>query len=105
MNPLSYLVAPSALPITSMDERPHMVKVIMRAGGDKDREVRRLKRVLGVLRSCPGTDRYALLVFEKGAYFLVEFPNDTTGYSPELHRRLVELVGEENLQVEPLTIQ
>ncbi len=82
-----------------------MVKVILRANGDKDREVRRLKRVLGLLRSCPGRDRFALLVFEKGSYFLVEFPNDTTGFTPELQRRLVELVGDENIQVEYLTIQ
>ena len=105
LNPLSYLVAPSSAPHISSGEPPRMVKVIMRAGGEKEREVRRLKRVLGVLRSCPGNDRFALLVFEKGAYFLVEFPNDTTGYSPELHRRLAELIGEESLQVESLTIQ
>ena len=82
-----------------------MIKVIMRASGNKESEVLRLKRVLGVLRSCPGRDRFALMVFEKGNYFLVEFPNDTTGYSADLHRRLVVVVGEENLQVEFLTIQ
>ena len=103
--PVSYLVPPAAAPAPAGDERPRMIKVILRANGDKDREVRRLKRVLGVLRSCPGRDRFALLVFEKGSYFLVEFPNDTTGYSPDLQRRLLELVGEENLQVEFLTIQ
>ncbi len=103
--PVSYLVPPAAAPIPVGDDRPRMIKVILRASGNKDREVRRLKRVLGVLRSCPGRDRFALLVFEKGSYFLVEFPNDTTGYSPDLQRRLLELVGEENLQVEFLTIQ
>ncbi len=89
----------------TLDDHPRMVKVILRANGNKAREVLRLKRVLGVLRSCPGRDRFALMVFEMGSYFLVEFPNDTTGYSPDLHRRLADLVGEENLQVENLTIQ
>jgi hypothetical protein len=82
-----------------------MIKVIMRSNGDKDRSVRKLKLVVGVLRSCPGRDRFALLVFEKGSYYLVEFPNDTTGYSPDLHQRLVKLVGEENLQIEFINIQ
>ena len=105
VKPLSYLVQPGGIQAASQDERPRMVKVVLRANGNKAREVLRLKRVLGVLRSCPGRDRFALMVFEKGNYFLVEFPNDTTGYSPELHRRLADLVGEENLQVEFLTIQ
>jgi hypothetical protein len=82
-----------------------MIKVILRSAGDKEREVRRLRRVIGVLRSCPGRDRFALLVFEKNQYYQVEFPNDTTGFSTDLKRRLVELVGEENLQVEGLTLQ
>ena len=105
VKPLSYLVQPGGMQASIQDERPRMVKVVLRANGNKEREVLRLKRVLGVLRSCPGRDRFALMVFEKGSYFLVEFPNDTTGYSPDLHRRLADLVGEENLQVEFLTIQ
>jgi hypothetical protein len=82
-----------------------MVKVILRAEGEKEREVRRLKSVVGTLRSCPGIDRFALMVFEKGSYYLVEFPNETTGYSLDLHKRIVKLVGEENLQVEFINIQ
>jgi DNA polymerase III subunit alpha len=103
VKPVSYLVPPTSAP--DVDDRPRMLRVVLRATGNKDLEVRRLKRVLGILRSCPGRDRFALMVFEKGNYFLVEFPNDTTGYSADLHRRLVVVVGEENLQVEYLTIQ
>jgi hypothetical protein len=35
----------------------------------------------------------------------MEFPNDTTGISPELIRKLIELVGEGNISVEPIKIQ
>jgi len=105
ISPLTYLVPPNSSPASAQDERPRMVKVILRADGDKDREVRRLKLVVGALRSCPGLDRFALMVFEKGSYYLVEFPNDTTGYSPDLHKRLVKLVSEENLLVEFINIQ
>jgi DNA polymerase-3 subunit alpha len=105
INPLAYLIPPGSTPISAQDERPRMIKVILRSDGQKEREVLRLKAVVGTLRSCPGRDRFAMLVFEKGSYFLVEFPNDTTGFSPDLHQRLVKLVGEENLQVEFLNIQ
>ena len=105
ITPMAYLVPPGAAPAAQADERPRMLKVILRANGEKERDVRRLRRVLGLLRSCPGRDRFALLVFEKNAFFQIEFPNDTTGYSSELQRRLADLVGEENLQIEFLTIQ
>jgi DNA polymerase-3 subunit alpha len=105
INPLTYLIPPGSTPISTQDERPRMIKVILRSDGQKEREVLRLKAVVGTLRSCPGRDRFAMLVFEKGSYFLVEFPNDTTGFSPDLRQRLVNLVGEENLQVEFLNIQ
>ena len=93
---------PAAAIAPAGDERPRMIKVILRANGNKDREVRRLKRVLGVLRSCPGRDRFALLVFEKGSYFLVEFPNDTTRFCSDLLAKLREAVGEDNIRVEPI---
>jgi len=44
-------------------------------------------------------------VFEKGHSFQVEFPNDTTGITPELMARLNDLVGVENVIVEPINIQ
>ncbi len=82
-----------------------MVKVVLRANGDKERDVRRLKRIVGMLRSSPGKDHFALLVFEQGHSFQIEFPNDTTGATPDLISRLNELVGIENVIIEPLNIQ
>jgi hypothetical protein len=80
-----------------------MVKILLKRNHDKERDVRRLKRILGLLRSSPGHDRFALMVFEEGQYYLIEFPNDTTGISAELLGHLEELAGgAENIQVEPL---
>jgi DNA polymerase-3 subunit alpha len=104
--PMTYLVPP--MPASLVSARPEtlfMVKVVLRANGDKEREVRRLRRVVGMLRSSPGKDRFALLVYEKGHSFQVEFPNDTTGITADLIARLNELVGPENVQVEPIKIQ
>ncbi len=103
---MTYLVPP--MPPSLAGVRPdelRMVKVVLRSNGDKERDVRRLRRVVGMLRSSPGRDRFALLVFEKGHSYQIEFPNDTTGYTAELQARLCELVGVENVIVEPINLQ
>lgn len=82
-----------------------MVTVILRATGDKDRDIRRLKRVHGLLRSCPGSDHFCFYVFENGHRHFLDFPNDTTGVNSQLIDRLVELVGTENIQVETIKFQ
>ena len=56
-----------------------MLTVILRSSGEKERDVRRFKRIHGLLVSCPGHDKFSLLVFEGGKRFLLEFPNETTG--------------------------
>jgi DNA polymerase-3 subunit alpha len=82
-----------------------MLTIILRASNDRQRDVRRLKRIHGIVQSYPGRDKYSLLVFESGRRFLLEFPNETTGICSELIHSLVELVGEDNVTVEPIKIQ
>ena len=105
-NGLRYLIPP-AQPGALSDEsgEMRMVKVILRSCGDKLRDVRRLKRVHGLLLSMPGRDKFALYVFEAGSRYLLEFPNETTGISTELLSQLTTLVGEGNVQVETIKIQ
>ena len=55
--------------------------------------------------SHPGNDRFAFHIFERGRGHLLEFPNLTTGLSPELIGQLNSLVGQENVRVEPITFQ
>jgi DNA polymerase III subunit alpha len=107
--PLSYIVPPAvqshAAGSKRKDAQPRMVTVILRSAGDKVRDVRRLRHVHGLLLSCPGNDHFSLMLFEFGHYFLIEFPNNTTGITPELIRKLVSAVGEDNVRVEPIQIQ
>lgn len=84
---------------------PRMLSVILRDSNDKSRDVRRLKRIHGLLHSYPGQDKFSLLVFESGRRFLLDFPNDTTGICSELIRKIIELVGEGNVNVETIKIQ
>ena len=81
-----------------------MLTLELRSTGDKERDARRLRRVHGLLTSFPGKDRFAFHVFEAGRHYYLEFPNATTGYSPELHRQLQDLLGESSVQVEALHI-
>jgi len=85
-------------------DEPRMVTVVLRSTGDRERDVRRLKRAHGVLNSFPGHDRFAFYIFEGSRQFQLEFPNNTTGISPLLVQKLVELVSEENVRVDELRI-
>jgi DNA polymerase-3 subunit alpha len=83
----------------------YMLTLILRSTGDKERDARRLRRVHGALTSSPGQDRFAFRVFEASRSYYLEFPNSTTGYTPDLHRQLLQLLGAGSIQVEPLRIQ
>ncbi len=83
----------------------HMVTIILRSSGEKERDVRRLKRVHGLLRSSPGSDHFCFLIFENGHRHFLDFPNDTTGVNQILVDQLTELVGAENIQIESIKLQ
>jgi DNA polymerase III subunit alpha len=91
----------SSHPPTS--ENVHMITVVMRATGDKTRDVLRLRRIHGTVTSFPGIDRFAVHIFERERGYLLEFPNLTTGHCPDLLSRLQMLVGPENVRVETIT--
>lgn len=103
---LNYLISP-AVPKTTREGAPdalRMVVIVQRSTGEKERDTRRLNRLLGLLRSCPGKDRFSFLLFEKGHQFLLEFPNDTTGISTDLLTKLTDIAGAENVSVETIPV-
>jgi DNA polymerase-3 subunit alpha len=99
---LSYILPPSA----AVDGQTlHMITVVLRSTGDKTRDALKVRRIHGLASSYPGNDRFALKVFERNRGYLVEFPNFTTQFCPELVTTLCLLVGQENVRVEPITFQ
>jgi DNA polymerase-3 subunit alpha len=98
-----YLVSPT--PPVEQHGEARMVTVVLRSSGDKTRDVLRLRRIHGILMSYPGEDRFALQVYERGRFFLLEFPNFSCGICQELLDRLSQLVGRENIRVESLRFQ
>jgi DNA polymerase-3 subunit alpha len=95
-----YLVPPV---VTAGGDQVQMITVVLRASGDRTRDVLRLRRIHGMAMTYPGSDRFAVHVFEKGRGYLLEFPNFTTGVCPELVAKLQFLVGADNVRVEPIT--
>ena len=86
-------------------EKVQMLTIILRATGDRPRDVLRLRRIYGITTSFPGNDRFACYIFEKKRSYLMEFPNITIGICQELISRLDPLVGADNIRVEEITIQ
>ncbi len=78
----------------------HMVTITLKSSGARERDIRRMKRVHGLLNSYPGRDRFCFLIYERGFKHLLDFPNDTTNATHELLSQLSELVGRDNIQVE-----
>ncbi len=100
MPPIS---APVSTPRRGVEKsETRMVTVTLSSTGEKDRDIRRMKRVHGLLNSYPGRDRFCFLLFERGSRHLLDFPNYTTNASSELISRLAELVGRENISVEQI---
>ena len=77
-----------------------LVTVTIKSSGEKDRDMRRIRRVHGLLNSFPGRDRFCFLVFEHGYRHLLDFPNDSTNVNTDLIGQLSELVGRDNIHVE-----
>lgn len=82
---------------------PEMVTVVLRSTGDKDRDILRMRRIYGVLISSPGNDRFAFYMIERSRGYRLEFPSESTDFTPGLRAMLEEIVGVGNVIVEPIT--
>ncbi|MFV1858306.1 MAG: DNA polymerase III subunit alpha [Anaerolineales bacterium] len=81
---------------------PSMVTILLRSSGDRQRDIRRMRRIHALLASYPGTDRLAFTVYEDAGRYDLAFPNSSTRYTPELHTKLLRLVGDNCVHVAPL---
>ena len=82
---------------------PRLVVISIEGTHDKERDKRRMKRLHGLLTSYPGDDQFEFSVhdYDERSYQL-RFPNDTTGFCPDLERLLYELLGPEAVAVHTL---
>ena len=99
------LYIPLASEEDDREHPPQQITVILRSTGDSERDKRRIKTLYGTLISFHGRDRFSFQVFENGAGYLIDFPNDTTRVCPEALERVKKLIGEESWRVEEITFQ
>jgi len=67
---------------------------------DEESDTAYLHKLVETLRDFPGQDAVNLCVVNGEKIVNLKLSNIYTNYCPELHQRLVELVGEEGLKVE-----
>ena len=82
-----------------------MLRIVLRSTKDKARDMLHIRRIYGKVISYPGNDRFSFYIIEGSKGYLMEFPNDTTEITEELKNHLCEIVGVENVRVEPITYQ
>jgi len=68
---------------------------------DAESDIAYLNKLVDTLRGFPGEDEVNLCVRNEEKIINLKLSNIYTNYCPELHQRLVELVGEEGLKMEP----
>ena len=67
---------------------------------DEDSDIAYLHKLIDILKDFPGQDEVNLCVTNGEKIINLRLSNRYTDYCPELHQRLVELVGEEGLRLE-----
>ena len=84
----------------SSPTKPRFIRVTISRTGNQERDFALLAAVHELLVAHPGSDRF-VFVLQNGPNGdqLLEFPNDSTNYSPDLGIKLTDLVGPGAVQV------
>ncbi|MBA7474082.1 DNA polymerase III subunit alpha [subsurface metagenome] len=96
------IVAEEAAAYTAPAESRRLLISISQTS-DKDTDIAYLHKLIDTLKEFPGQDEVSLRVTNEEKIISLKLSNMRTGYCPELHQRLVELVGEDGIRVETLT--
>jgi len=79
----------------------HWLVINLSQTSDEEEDKARLYELIAVLRDFPGQDEVKLSVGNGEKVTNLRLSNISTNYCPELHQRLVELVGEGRFRLEP----
>jgi len=91
------VVAEETPPDTAVT-KSHRLVISITQTKDEDSDIAYLHKLVETLRDFPGQDEVSLCVTSEERVVNLKLPN--TSYCPELHQRLVELVGEDGLRLE-----
>ncbi len=93
------LVAEAAIAEAAPAESRRLVISITQTS-DEDSDVAYLRKLISTLRDFPGQDEVSLRITNEEKIINLRLSSIYANYCPELHQRLVELVGEDGLRVE-----
>jgi DNA polymerase-3 subunit alpha len=96
---------PAASPASAKIDGPRLILLYIRESGNRARDTRRLRILYGLLTSYPGTDHFAFHISEAERTYRLEFPTNTTSWTPELERQILHLVGAGCVEIQPLNVQ
>ena len=83
-------------------QRPRRLLVTLVESEDAEDDAHLLREAMGTLLEYSGDDRVRLEISTGGRRVLMDLPIITTGYCPELHQRLEELLGSGSVEAEEL---
>ncbi|MFC1932509.1 DNA polymerase III subunit alpha [Chloroflexota bacterium] len=87
-------------PLDTTPTKNHRLVISITQTSDEDSDIVRLHKLIDTLKDFPGRDEVALCIKIGDRVDNLKLPS--TSYCPELHQRLVELVGEDGLRVETI---
>jgi len=93
------VVAEQTIATTPVESRRLVITISQTS--DEESDIAYLHKLIDTLRGFPGQDEVSLCVTNGEKIINLRLSNIYTNYCPELHHRLVELVGEEGLRVVP----
>ena len=78
----------------------HRLVISVSQTSDEASDIALLQKLIDTLKDFPGQDEVNLCVINEEKVINLKLSNIYTNYCPELHQRLLELVGEEGLRLE-----
>jgi len=90
---------PKPDPLPQTDQKPRCITLTLNSCGDKQQDVRRMRRIHDILVSRPGHDRFSFRVRENGFLYEISFPNATTGLTDTLIQKLKGFLGDQNIDI------
>ncbi len=85
---------------TTEPPESHRLAICVSQTSDEAGDIARLHKIISTLREFPGRDEVSLAVYNEKKVFRLRLSSIRVNYCPELHKRLVELVAEDEVRLE-----
>jgi len=93
---------PAEVPIVVEPVESHRLVVSITQTSDEDSDIAYLNKLIDILKDFQGQDEVNLCLINDERMVNLKLPDIQINYGPELHQRLVEMVGEDGLRVETM---